>query len=283
MVTTRSGGTAQTHLEDFTDSKSSPTKKPRTAAAKGSKTQAKPSRPAANTSKPRASSPTPPKTSRKRKAPDDPTDEPSSPPAKKPKTTRPSASKPSAKQDEKEQDDKPVIINRAPVLQLWAASVTHLLHPSFAWSTCLSAGSAISSLCAISKGRSIGTIEPAKETEEKAERRKRAKKEQEDLEEMEVMGFKLKVKNGLVVAGSDKKGKPGSEASLKAKFGDEAYNRTKAAFEKALEAWKGAEEELNEKAFGFYERFRPEVSAGQKGWGRKAELDLQKVGRVAGR
>lgn len=280
MVTTRSGGTAQTHLEDFTDSKSSPTKKSRTAAAKGSKTQAKPSRPAANTSKPRASFPTPPKTSRKRKAPDDPTDEPSSPPAKKPKT---SASKPSAKQDEKEQEDKPVIVNRAPVLQLWAASVTHLLHPSFTWSTCLSAGSAISSLCAISKGRSIGTIEPAKETEEKAERRKRAKKEQEDLEEMEVMGFKLKVKDGLVVAGSDKKGKPGSEASLKAKFGDEAYNRTKAAFEKALEAWKGAEEELNEKAFGFYERFRPEVSASQKGWGRKAELDLQKVGRVAGR
>lgn len=103
------------------------------------------------------------------------------------------------------------------------------------------------------------------------------------MEEIEAMGFKLKVKDGLVVVGSDKKGRPGSEAQLKAKFGAEAYERTKTAFEEALEGWKGAEEELNKKAFGFYEQFRPEVSAGQKGWGRKGELDLQKVRKVAER
>lgn len=52
-----------------------------------------------------------------------------------------------------------VLINRAPVLDLWAATVTSFLYPDISWETSLSAGSAISTLCAISKGRAIGTID----------------------------------------------------------------------------------------------------------------------------
>lgn len=170
-----------------------------------------------------------------------------------------------------------ILINRAPVLHLWAASVVHFVHPELSWSTCLSAGSAISTITAIAKGRAIGTIEDKKDTEEK-----RKKKEQgpTDVETIEVMQFKLRVKNGLAMVGSEQKGKAGNDGPLKSKFGEESYERVKETFEKSLKSWEGDEEELNRKAFGFYEDFRPSVSAGQKGWGRKGVLKLDTVQKV---
>jgi hypothetical protein len=56
------------------------------------------------------------------------------------------------------EDTKIVIINRAPVLHLWSACVAHFLYPELSWETCLSAGSAVSAICAVAKGRSIGTV-----------------------------------------------------------------------------------------------------------------------------
>src|SRR5262249_53376911 len=63
------------------------------------------------------------------------------------------------------------------VLNLWSACVTHFLHNHLSWSSCLSVGKAISAICAVSKGRSIGVFEKVEETEErrkeKEERRRR--------------------------------------------------------------------------------------------------------------
>ncbi len=36
-------------------------------------------------------------------------------------------------------------------------------------------------------------------------------------------------------------------------------------------------EELNRIAFHLYEKFRPEIPRGKKGWGAKGELNLQKI------
>ena len=33
-------------------------------------------------------------------------------------------------------------------------------------------------------------------------------------------------------------------------------------------------EVLGSRAFGLYERFRPKIASGQRGWGQKGELDL---------
>ncbi|KAF2014003.1 hypothetical protein BU24DRAFT_250664 [Aaosphaeria arxii CBS 175.79] len=57
-----------------------------------------------------------------------------------------------------EGDSKPIIINRAPVLQLWSASVINSTYPGLSWETCLSVGSAVSSICAVAKGRSVGKM-----------------------------------------------------------------------------------------------------------------------------
>ncbi|CAK1367815.1 hypothetical protein CB0940_11447 [Cercospora beticola] len=176
---------------------------------------------------------------------------------------------------EDDAEDETVIINRAPVLELWGACITQTLHPSLAWSTCLSVGSAISTLAAISKGRSIGKIDKPDSTEQAAKQQKR-KKEQVELEEVDVMSFHLKLKDGSAVVGDQPK--KANEDTLKKKYGgDENYNKVRKAMLEALEGWKGKEEELSKRAFHMYEDFRPNIAPGQKGWGRKGELSLKSI------
>ncbi|KIW02112.1 uncharacterized protein PV09_06603 [Verruconis gallopava] len=172
---------------------------------------------------------------------------------------------------------KAIIINRAPVLHLWAASVTHFLHPELDWSTCLSAGKAISTICAVAKGRSIGAIDEPEDTAERKRRKDEQKKKEAELDVLEIMQFKLKHKDGKVYFG----GKPqsDSEGALKIKFGD-GYEDVRRAFDEGLRSWKGHEGELNKAAFTMYENFRPRVSKGQRGWGKSGKLDLDTVSKT---
>ncbi|KAJ4364123.1 hypothetical protein N0V83_009578 [Neocucurbitaria cava] len=268
MVTTRSK-TTQTHLEDYAATKSTSPKskhQPKTAKVKASP-------PKANTSRKRKSSETTtPPTEEKKPTP------------KRTKSTAPApapASKNQAEEpedgseQEDEEDENVIIINRAPVLHLWSACVRHVLYPDLPWPTCLSAGAAISAICAVAKGRSIGTI-PEKEKDvdssssKEKKKRQDAKEQKDDLESIDVMQFHLRLKDGLaLVSSADKKGKPGNEDVLRKKFGGEGegeYERVKGCFEEVLGKWEG-EEELGKRAFGLYEGFRPDVRAGQKGWG----------------
>lgn len=173
------------------------------------------------------------------------------------------------------EDEDSILINRAPVLELWAASVASFLYSRISWETCLSAGSAISTLCAISKGRSIGTIEKPDPAAAEGKKKKRQHADSDSLEELEVMGFQLKLKDGQALV-SDKP-KKANEALLLKKFGDEAYEKVRSTFQDVLQAWKGQEDELDSRAFHCYEDFRPSVPKGQKGWGRKGVLSLQAV------
>ena len=182
------------------------------------------------------------------------------------------AHQPPSDLDTASESEKPIIINRAPVLQLWSACVAQFLHPELGWDTCLSIGGAVSSLCAISKGRAIGMIEP-KEADGDHQTKK-----QQNGERVEVMGFGLHIKDGNALISG--KPKPVKEDTLRNKFGSEEYDASLVAFQKALSTWKGKEDELDKKAFHMYERFRPNVSGGQKGWGRKGKLDLTEVANV---
>jgi hypothetical protein len=171
-----------------------------------------------------------------------------------------SESKPKSNSDESEDS---ILINRAPVLELWAATVTSFLYPTISWETSLSAGSAISTLCA------IGAIEKKDPSATKKQRR-----EQPD-DELEVMGFHLKMADGQALVGDEPK--KANESALMKKFGEEAYERVKSAFTETLQLWTGQGEELSVRAFHCYEDFRPTVPKGQKGFGRKGMLDLQTV------
>ncbi|KAK4499811.1 hypothetical protein PRZ48_007997 [Zasmidium cellare] len=194
-------------------------------------------------------------------------------PSKKQKTTsNTKASK--APRDDDNQEGESITINRAPVLELWASCVARSLYPSLDWSTCLSIGGAISTITAISKGRSIGTMEKP-DPGKAQEKRERRQAEQAELDEVDVMGFHLKLKDGAAIVGD--KPKKGNEDTLRKKYGDEQYSKVKSTFEESLKAWKGNEEELSRRAFGMYEDFRPNIPAGQKGWGRKGQLRLDSI------
>jgi hypothetical protein len=162
-----------------------------------------------------------------------------------------------------------ITINRAPVLTLWSASVTHFLHPSLKWSTCLSAGKTISAICAVAKGRSIGTISKPDVDDSKKKEKQKKHKDADRFEELEVMHFKLRVKDGVVFFG--RKAQSGGEEALKGKFGD-SYEDIGRGFEEELHRWRQKERELDKLAFSMYEAFRPEVAEDRKGGERRVFL-----------
>ncbi|KPI38028.1 uncharacterized protein AB675_1126 [Cyphellophora attinorum] len=183
---------------------------------------------------------------------------------------------------------KPIMINRAPVLTLWAACVACFLYPDLNWEACLSAGAAIATLCAISKGRAVGKMDPPNDdNDNKAKKKEKREKDRDDApQNLDVMSFALPLnpKDGGRSVMMSGKPKPQSESALISKYGGkEAYSSARKAMEEGLKAWRDDEDELNRRAFGMYEKFRPGVPSGSQGWGRKGELDLEKIAQVVGK
>ena len=65
---------------------------------------------------------------------------------------------------------------------------------------------------------------------------------------------------------------------LKQKFKDD-YEEARAAMEKLAKAY--TPKQLESKAYGLYEKFRPEIPEGKKGWGARGELDLDYIRSLA--
>ena len=70
------------------------------------------------------------------------------------------------------------------------------------------------------------------------------------------------------------------EKYLSGKLGGD-YAAVKEAMEGLARAFEP--EELCKKAYGLYERFRPAIPAGARGWGAKGELDLGLMRSLGGR
>jgi hypothetical protein len=160
------------------------------------------------------------------------------------------------------------------VLELWGACVAQFLHSELPWTTCLNIGNSISTITAISKGRSIGIFD-----QPDPDKKKEKTKEEEGTQRVEVMGFPIKIKDDTVIV----KGRPKSikEGHLIRKFGEENFGKVKRTMSDALHSWKGSEDELDKRAFHMYEKFRPNVAKGQQGWGRKGELNLVELEGIA--
>ena len=168
---------------------------------------------------------------------------------------------------------KKIKINRAPVLTLWATVVAERL--GYDEETALTLGKAVAGLNAQSKGKKLGIYE--EKTEEDKE--KEPKKQNEvKTEFIEILGRgvpTVQTPNGLRAA---EKGKPIYAESvatyLKQRFGED-YEEARAAMEKLAKAY--TPKQLESKAYGLYEKFRPEIPEGKKGWGAKGELDLEYI------
>lgn len=180
---------------------------------------------------------------------------------------------------------KKIKINRAPVLTLWAAVVAERL--GYDKETALTLGKAVAGLNAQSKGRKLGIYEEKSQEEKEKERGKHALSEVEGkkdapVEFIELLGRGIpavKTPHGLRAA---LKGEPiyaeSVELYLKQKFGDD-FDEARAAMQKLAKAY--TPKQLEGKAYGLYEKFRPEIPEGKKGWGAKGELDLDYIRSLA--
>lgn len=169
--------------------------------------------------------------------------------------------------------DKKIEINRAPVLTLWAVIVAERL--GYDEETALTLGKAVAGLNAQSKGRRLGIYEEKKEEEKKKEKRKEKAVE---LEFIEILGRgvpAVKTPQGLRAAvGGEPIRAESVQTYLEQKF-KEDLDEVRAAMEQLAKSY--PPKELEQKAYGLYEKFRPEIPEGKRGWGAKGELDLNTI------
>jgi hypothetical protein len=164
-------------------------------------------------------------------------------------------------------------INRAPVLTLWAAIVAERM--GYKKDEALTFGKAVAGLNAQSKGRRLGIYEEKSEEEKKEEKKK---EKPAKLEFIELLGRgvpAVKTPKGLRAAIKGEEINAESvESYLKKKFGDD-LDEARAAMEKLAKAY--TPKQLEREAYGLYEKFRPKIPEGTKGWGAKGELDLDYI------
>jgi hypothetical protein len=170
-------------------------------------------------------------------------------------------------------------INRAPVMALWAAVVAERL--GFDWNEALTLGKVVTGLNAQAKGQRLGIFEPAAEAENEAGRKAR-QREQGEVFFIDVLGRPVPAVNtpeGVRGVNRDKPVTPKSvERYLEGKFGDN-LDKARSAMEALAKSY--PPRELAGKAYTLYEKFRPEVPEGTKGWGAAGELDLEKLKDLA--
>jgi hypothetical protein len=168
-----------------------------------------------------------------------------------------------------------ILINRAPVLTLWATTVAERL--GFARDEALSLGKAVAGLTAQSKGRRLGIYKPVPQEVKQARARKRG---EEFL--IEICGRSVAAVNTPDGVRAVTNNKPidakSVERYLESKFG-ESLETARAAMRDLTKAFRP--EQLSKNAFSLYERFRPAIPEGVTGWGAKGTLDVDRIRSLA--
>ncbi len=168
-----------------------------------------------------------------------------------------------------------ILINRAPVLTLWATTVAERL--GFDRDEALSLGKAVAGLTAQSKGRRLGIYKPVPQEVKQARARKRG---EEFL--IEICGRSVAAVNtpdGMRAVTNNKPIDAKSvERYLESKFG-ESLETARAAMRDLTKAFRP--EQLSKNAFSLYERFRPAIPEGVTGWGAKGTLDVDRIRSLA--
>jgi hypothetical protein len=168
-----------------------------------------------------------------------------------------------------------ILINRAPVLTLWATTVAERL--GFDGDEALSLGKAVAGLTAQSKGQRLGIFKPVPQEIKKARARKRGEEFFVEICGRQVPainttdGVRAVTKNEPIEAKS-------VERYLESKFG-ESLDTVTAAMRDLAKSFKA--EQLSRDAFSLYERFRPAIPDGAVGWGAKGNLDLGLIRSLA--
>jgi hypothetical protein len=167
--------------------------------------------------------------------------------------------------------DRNILINRAPVLALWATAVAERL--GFDRDEALSLGKAVAGLTAQSKGRRLGIFKAVPQEVKKA----RAQKRGEGFL-IEICGRQVPAVNTTEGVRAVNKNTPigptGVERYLGSKFG-KSLGAARAAMRDLAKAFRP--EQLSKNAFSLYEQFRPAIPQGVTGWDAKGKLDIERI------
>ncbi len=171
--------------------------------------------------------------------------------------------------------ERNILINRAPVLTLWATIVAERL--GFDEDEALSLGKAVAGLNAQSKGQRLGIYKPMPQEVKKARARKRG---EEFL--IEICGRQVPAINTPDGVRAVNKNQPieakSVERYLESKFG-ESLGTARSAMHDLAKAFRS--EQLLKNAFSLYEEFRPAIPEGVTGWGAKGKLDIDRIRSLA--
>ena len=152
-----------------------------------------------------------------------------------------------------------ILINRAPVLTLWASVVAERL--GFKHDEALSLGKAVAGLTAQSKGQRLGIFKPTPKELKKVREHERGEEFR-----VELLGRALPAVNteeGVRAVVESKPIEPeGVERYLESKFGDALTKKRKAMTELANALNPNV---LAQRGFGLYEQFRPNIPEGVQG------------------
>ena len=167
--------------------------------------------------------------------------------------------------------ERNILINRAPVLTLWATTVAERL--GFDEDEALSLGKAVAGLNAQSKGQRLGIFKPAPQEVKKARARKRGEEFFVEICGRQVPaintadGVRAVIKTQPIEANS-------VERYLESTFG-ESFGAARAAMRDLAKSLQP--KQLSKNAFGLYQRFRPAIPEGVTGWGAKGRLDIDRI------
>ena len=168
-------------------------------------------------------------------------------------------------------------INRAPVLTLWATIVAERL--GFDHEEALTLGRAVAGLNAYSKGKALGIFKPSPK-DVKAERARRARVA--GTFNVALLHRAVPVQRTADGLRAVSKGKPIDPVSvakyLQSKFGASLTAATNSLIRLA-DSFDPVD--LARDAYTLYEKFRPEIPAGEAGWGAAGALSVTKIRALA--
>jgi hypothetical protein len=173
--------------------------------------------------------------------------------------------------------EKKLLVNRAPVLTLWASVVAERL--GYDRQEALTLGQAVAGMNAYSKGRRLGIYSPPEEGEQ---RERRKTEEPQEIVRVSLLGRDVPARPTAGGLRAEADGRPANpdrvEAYLSSKFGErlEEVRQAMESLARSLDP-----QALEEKAYALYEEFRPGIPAGKKGWGAAGELDLAFIRSLA--
>jgi hypothetical protein len=167
----------------------------------------------------------------------------------------------------------PVVVNRAPVLTLWATIVAEKLgHPA---DTALTLGRAVAGSAARTKASSIGREQSRTDRDADTPRLH----QEHVTAPVFLLGKEIRLlpteEGELRAAGGDK---PANSDDVR-RYLEKAFGDYLIEVQQAMEmlAVRYDPQELNRIGFRLYEQFRPEVPHGSEGWGAKAALEVERI------